>query len=159
MENIVVKQLDMRNVEILEKIVALQRASYKIEADLIGFDNIPPLHDTVESISETEETFCGAYVDESLAGIVSYIVDGGIFDIYRMAVDPKHFRKGIGNRLLNYVFNIGKDEFVEKYVVSTGMKNEPAKQLYLKNGFELLGDKPVAGGLMVTTFEKKAGNR
>lgn len=158
MDSITIKQLDMRNPEVLERVVALQKASYKVEAELIGFDNIPPLHDTVETISETEETFCGAYINENLAGIVSYIVDGGIFDIYRMAVDPIYFRKGVGNRLLTYVLNIGKDEFVEKFVVSTGMKNEPAKQLYLKNGFELLGDKAVAGGLMITTFEKKAGN-
>lgn len=29
-------------------IFEVQRASYRIEADLIGFDGIPPLHDTVD---------------------------------------------------------------------------------------------------------------
>lgn len=150
-----IKLLDIRNKEIAENVVALQRASYKVEAELIGSHEIPPLHETVEELCESEETFCGAFIEEELVGMVSYIVDGGIFDIYRMAVSPKHFRKGIGNMLLEYVLNLGKDEFVEKFVVSTGMKNEPAKHLYLKNGFVQLGDKSVPGGLMITSFEKK----
>jgi len=158
MENIVIKQLDIRNLSVLENIVELQKASYKIEADLIGFDNIPPLHDTTDSISESDETFYGLYVGGQLAGIVSYIVEGGVFDIYRLAVHPKFFRMGIGDQLLNHILKIGADEFVDKFVVSTGMKNEPARKLYLKNGFEFIGDKEVAGGLKISTFEKKVGN-
>lgn len=141
----------------LENIVELQKVSYRIEADLIGFDNIPPLHDTVDIISETEETFYGLYIEEKLAGIVSYMVEGGVFDIYRMAVHPNYFRKGIGDRLLTYMLKIGQDEFVEKFVVSTGMKNEPAKQLYFKHGFKFTANREVAGGLMISTFEKKVG--
>ena len=158
MEKIVIKQLDMRNRCVLEDIVELQKKSYKIEADLIGFDNIPPLHDTVDSISESEETFCGTYIDGNLIAIVSYIVEDGVFDIYRMAVHPNFFRRGIGDKLLSYILKIGADEFVDKFVVSTGMKNEPAKKLYLKHGFKFIGDKEVAGGLKISTFEKKVGN-
>lgn len=154
-----VKQLDIRNKTTINEIIELQRASYRVEADLIGFDSIPPLHDTEDSLIECEETFCGIYVEGRLAGMVSYMVEGGVFDIYRMAVHPDFFRRGIGSRLLEYVLSTGREEFVDRFLVSTGMKNEPARKLYVKHGFEYKGDKAVPGGLMISNFEMKLANR
>ena len=51
------------NEEILV-LLSLQIASYRVEAELIGFDDIPPLKDGIQSIREAEETFYGFFVDE-----------------------------------------------------------------------------------------------
>ena len=53
--------------------------------------------------------------------------------INSLVVCPKHFRRGIGRRLVQFVF----DEFdAELFVVETGIDNGPAIELYGKLGFK-----------------------
>lgn len=56
-----IKQLNLEDSIIVEEIVALQKESYAVEAALIGFDGIPALHDTVDTVRHSGETFWGYF--------------------------------------------------------------------------------------------------
>ncbi|MED4783561.1 GNAT family N-acetyltransferase [Brevibacillus choshinensis] len=131
----------------------LQQAAYRVEAELIGWSDLPPLRETVEELMGSEETFI-AYVEEGeLAGALSFQRMGDQLDIHKMIVDPKHFRKGIARQLLLHLETIYPD--VKTIVVSTGARNEPAVQLYLRQGYESTGTKEVAPGLELAFFRKE----
>lgn len=72
-------------------LLALQKLSYRKEADLIGSDEIPPLHETLEALQASSETFYGYFLDGQLAGAISYKRGDDLLDIYRMMVHPAFF--------------------------------------------------------------------
>lgn len=148
-----IKQLDVMDTRVAEQIVDLQKKSYVVEAELIGFYDIPPLMDTADSIMECDETFYGYFEGESLAGLVSYKLEEEMLDIYRVAVHPEHFRKGIAKQLIEFIMNMHKG--IKKIIVSTGLKNLPAVNLYLKLGFEKVREVEVAEGVYIVCLERK----
>ncbi|WP_158290513.1 GNAT family N-acetyltransferase [Halobacillus salinus] len=116
-----------------EQILSIQEASYAVEAELIGFSDIPPLRDSVQSIMENDETFVGYVQNGEILGVLTYKEEQEEIDIYRLMVNPQHFRKKIGSSLLEYLVTTihGKP-----LIVQTGKGNEPALSLYKKYGFE-----------------------
>jgi hypothetical protein len=46
----VVATLDPRERALAQELLGLQRASYAVEAELIGFDGIPPLQEPLEAL-------------------------------------------------------------------------------------------------------------
>lgn len=147
-----IKKLNLEDEKVLERILELQKASYVIEADLIGFYDIPPLKDTLETLKNCSETFYGYYVDDILAGIISYKIDVNTLDIHRVAVHSDFFRRGIAKQMLCFMEKVEKD--IDKIIVSTGAKNYPAVKLYLDQGFKKLQDIEVEKGIFITSFEK-----
>lgn len=147
-----IKRLDTKDSKIAEQIVALQKRSYIIEAELIGFYGIPPLNDTIDTIIQCDEIFYGYYEEDVLAGLISFKLEGDLLDIYRVAVDPEYFRKGIAGQMIELVEDINKG--VKRIIVSTGLKNQPAVNLYLRQGFRKLQEIEVAEGVRVVSFEK-----
>lgn len=150
---IMIKMIDLQNRHLSEELLALQKASYLVEAKLINFFEIPPLLETINDLSECEEAFIGYFEGGKLAGAISFTIDGDELTICRMVVHPDHFRKGIAQVLLNEVENSNRGLTVFK--VSTGKENPPAKNLYLKNGFKLINDIEVVPGLYISNFEKR----
>ena len=150
---ILIKKIDITVPKIAEEVLSVQLASYKVEAELIDFYDIPPLKDTVSTLQRCGETFYGCYVDGELCGVISIKVGEGLIDIHRLMVHPKHFRKGIARRLLEFVESNGDGD--ETLIVSTGSKNAPAIYFYEKSGFVKTGEVKVMEGLLITSFEKK----
>lgn len=148
-----IEKLDLEDQETTMHILELQTASYRIEADIIGFDRIPPLQDTLYSLRECDEIFYGYYVGDALAGIISYKILGTVLDIHRVAVHPRFFRRGIADKLVRFVEGI--DGGIEKIVVGTGKKNLPAVKLYLKNGYTAQRDVEISEGIYITEFLKE----
>ena len=136
----------------VEEILKVQLPAYMVEAELIDFYGIPNLKDTAETIKSCGETFYGYYVDEALAGFIAYKLEDGLLDIYRLAIHPEHFRKGIATSLLSYMEE--QNPGINKIIVSTGSKNYPARNVYLNNGFRIAGEKEVAPSVFITLFEK-----
>lgn len=136
------------------QLLSLQLAAYTVEARIIGFEEIPPLKDSIQSIQEAKETFLGFYVDDQLAGAVAYEVHEHTLLISRMMVHPDHFRKGIARKLLEHVETAEAGPGIRELRVSTGTKNEPAVQLYLSAGFKPTKETPIAPGVTVTGFVK-----
>lgn len=110
----------------------LQRAAYQVEADLIGFHQIPPLLEKAEDIQGLDVTFLGVFDRGTLVGLIGYRRLGTVVDIDRLAVDPRLFRRGLGRQLLAAVHD---RENAERYEVSTGAANGPALALYRDAGY------------------------
>lgn len=145
-------RLDNKNKETAEQIVALQKVSYKVEADLIGFEKLPPLMETVDDIQGSDEIFFGYYIDDKLAGLISYKIFGDTLDIHRLAVSPDYFQRGIAKQLIASVVSTPG---ISKIIVCTGLENAPAVKLYGKLGFVETGKKEVAKDVFIMCFLKE----
>jgi ribosomal protein S18 acetylase RimI-like enzyme len=147
-----IKIINISNRQDAEDVLNVQIPSYKVEAEIIGSYEIPPLKDTVYTLQHCEETFIGYYENEELCGVISIKVDNEEVDIHRLIVHPNHFRKGIAQLLLNFI----ESKFeVETIKVATGSKNAPAVSFYKKNGFQNIKEIIVNEQLSLTFFEKK----
>ena len=134
------------------RIVALQRASYAVEAALIGTFDILPLRETMHGLACCGETFHGYLAGGELVGAVTYKVETGVMDVRRLVVNPEHFRKGIARFLMKHIEDT--ETLLSRIVVSTGGKNLPARSLCRRLGFAEKREVEVARGLRVTLFEK-----
>ncbi|MBM7870914.1 ribosomal protein S18 acetylase RimI-like enzyme [Clostridium pascui] len=146
------KKLDLTNMKIAESVLQLQIASYKIEAELIDFYEIPPLKDTLDSLTKCDEIFYGYFINDILAGIISYKINENILDIHRVAVHPCFFKRGIGEKMISFIEKI--EDIINKVVVCTGKENLPAVNLYLKNGYQKVKDIEISKGIYLIEFEK-----
>lgn len=147
-----IKQFDIRLPKNAEKLLEIQIPAYKVEAEIIGYDDIPPLKDTVNTLKQCGETFFGYYINEELCAAISVKVIDNEVDIHRLIVHPDHFRKGIAQKLLTFI----ERQFDKRIIkVATGSKNKPAITLYKKNGFRITKEVQVNEHLSLTYFEKK----
>lgn len=145
------RKLDHQNVSTAKEIQKIQRPAYQVEAELMGFNGIPQLKETILEIQNSGEIFIGCFVKDRLVGFISYKKEGNMIDIHRLVVDPEHFRTGIGRELLTFLLT----EFQEiDFIVNTGKSNAPAKNLYASVGFIEIEDFEVAQGIFCTTFKK-----
>jgi len=151
--SIVIDTLDITDPAVASTVLDIQRRSYPVEAQLIGSDAIPSLTETVEALRACGETFLGAFVDDRLAGVVSWKFDGETIDIYRLAVDPDFFRRGIGVRLVRAA--LAAEAGARRAIVQTGAANEPAKALYRGEGFVEIDQREVGDGVRVALFERR----
>jgi ribosomal protein S18 acetylase RimI-like enzyme len=118
---------------------------------VIGYYNLPPLKDTIHSLQQCEETFFAYYLQEELCGIISFKLDRTEIDLHRLIVHPSHFRKGIAQKLLDFVENMYE---VKSIRVMTGSKNTPAINFYLKNDFYKLQEVKIDEYLTLSYFRK-----
>lgn len=144
--------ISLQDRDLMLEVWILQQMAYRLEADLIGFHDIPPLLDTIDSLQECGETFYG-YINEDMELIGAISVEQEWEDsltISRMMVHPNHFRRGVAGQLIQHVL----DQYSEmrKFIVSTGMKNTPAVMLYQKYGFEPVQTCEIAPNVELTTF-------
>ena len=145
-------RLDLSDTEIAAQLLALQRRAYRVEADLVGSDDIPPLHETMEELASSGETFLGALLDDVVVGAISWKLVEGTLDIHRLVVDPAQFRSGIGASLVRAA--LAAEPTATSAIVQTGAANDPARRLYLSEGFEQVDEIEAAPGLRVARFRK-----
>ncbi|MFD1396863.1 GNAT family N-acetyltransferase [Kroppenstedtia eburnea] len=143
--------LDITHRETAQQVLDLQLPSYRVEAELTGFDGIPPLRDTVDTLISCGETFRGLYLDGELAGAISYKLEKNLLDIHRVMVHPRHFRKGVATALLQSLLDSTSE--AHRVEVSTGSLNHPAKKLYRRLGFTEVGEEEAAPGFWMTRFQ------
>jgi ribosomal protein S18 acetylase RimI-like enzyme len=148
-----IRHIDINNKEIAQSLLNVQIPSYQVEAELINFSDLPPLRETIENLQHCGEKFYGYYINDELAGAISYKVEENTLDIHRLMVAPIHFRKGIGNLLLQFIETVEND--VHEIIVSTGANNTPAKNLYFRQGYSAIGEIKVTEGLLLSKFKKK----
>lgn len=146
-----IKKLNMKDIETVSNVLDLQKVSYKIEAEIIDFYEIPPLMDTIDKLIECDEIFYGYYISEVLAGIISFKIIENILDIHRIAIHPDFFRKGIAGELIDFIEELS---CIDKVVVCTGKNNLPAINLYLKKGYKKLNNIKISENIYITKFEK-----
>jgi ribosomal protein S18 acetylase RimI-like enzyme len=146
-------RLDLSVRATAEALLALQRRAYAVEAELIGSDAIPPLHETLAELQSCGETFLGALVGGELAGAISWRFQDGTLDIHRLVVDPLRSRRGLGSALVRTA--LAAEPEAVRAIVQTGAENAPARELYVREGFQHVDDVEVAGGLRVSRFRKR----
>ncbi|UOK56640.1 hypothetical protein MGI18_17535 [Bacillus sp. OVS6] len=88
-----IKKIDITNPKFAEEVLNVQLPSYKVEAEIIDFYEIPRLKDTVETLLQCSETFFGYYISEELCGAISIKVEKDVMDIHRLIVHPNYFKK------------------------------------------------------------------
>lgn len=147
-----IRQLDLDDLHEVLEVLYLQQKAYRVEAELIGFEEIPPLMDTPQSIKQSRETFFGCFRNDKLAGAVACKQEAKELIISRMMVDPAYFRQGIASRLLQHVENLALPGM--RLQVSTGIRNIPAIRLYEKHGFEAYREMEIAPGIILTMLQK-----
>ena len=147
-----IRKIELKNRQEVFFLLDLQSVSYGVEARLIGFNNIPPLHDTIHTLQLSEETFYGYFINRRLVGALSFKRKNDIVEICRLMVHPDHFRRGIASSLIAFLEE--KEEGVRQFTVMTGAKNEPAIQLYKKLGFVETEQNDVVPGVPMIAFKK-----
>jgi len=148
----VVRRLNLLELDEVCSLLDVQRLAYSVEADLIGFYDIPPLKDTIHSLQSSNETFYGYFRDPELNGAISYTRQADEVEICRLIVHPRSFRQGIGRALVEKVLSV--ENGASRFIVSTGRKNLPAVQLYKHYGFVEIGTSEVSSGVFVVHFRK-----
>lgn len=125
-------KLDNSNEEVANQIFTVFQRSYKIEAQLIGTLNFPPLLRSVSNIENSKTQFYGFIENECIAAIIEIVIKEQHLDINSLTVDPNYFRKGIADKLIS--FALETNDF-SKAIVETAVVNLPAINLYKKHGF------------------------
>lgn len=148
-----IKRLDLQDDVLVTRLIAIQQAAYRIEAALIEFDGIPALTETADDIRASQEIFDGYFVENTLAGVVSYALEGQTIDIGRLVVHPDYFRRGIASALLTHLETI--EPAARRIVVTTGLANTPACHLYLRHGYTQIETFMIADVLKMEKFEKQ----
>ncbi|WBQ04768.1 GNAT family N-acetyltransferase [Kribbella sp. CA-293567] len=147
-----IRALDLTDLPTAERVLAVQRLAYAVEAELIGFDGIPPLHEDLAALRSSTEHWLGRYSDGELVAAVAYeLPDADTVDISRLVVDPAQARRGHGRALLDHL-----DELEPRAtsLVSTGTANVPATTLYLARGYTATGQVEIAPGVTITNFRR-----
>ena len=146
------RRLDLTDPHTLRSLRDLQRASYAVEAELIGFDGIPALQESLVELRDCGESFLGLHDETGLAGAVSWVrLPDGTLDICRLMVHPRAHRRGIATVLLD---GLDRAEPAQRAVVSTGTANHPALALYKRRGFIAVGTRMVAPATSITILER-----
>jgi GNAT superfamily N-acetyltransferase len=148
-----IRALDLRDPGTLDAVVALQRVSYRIEAELLGARTLPALTESPRRLRATGELFLGAYEDERLVGAIAWKRSGRLVDIHRLVVHPDRFRRGIAGRLLDALDATEPD--AGRTIVATGAANAPARRLYERHGFVPVEERLASGGIPILTYERR----
>lgn len=141
--------LDLAAEGVAEQLLRVQRAAYTVEAELVGDDRIPPLHEPVETLRRSGLRWLGAVEDGRVVAALAWADDDGVVDVHRLVVHPDGARRGTGRALVTKLLaRTGRADVV----VSTGRENVPARRLYESLGFVAGGEVEVLPGLVVTRY-------
>ncbi|WP_431726982.1 GNAT family N-acetyltransferase [Verrucosispora sp. TAA-831] len=130
-------------------LLSIQHAAYAVEASLIGDDRIPPLHETLDALRTAPLRWLGAHHDGRLVGAVAWSENPTERDIDRLVVDPTAHRRGTGTALVRTLLASAGDR---RTVVATGAANLPARRLYERLDFRLIGEREVIPGLRIAEY-------
>lgn len=143
--------LDVTDRTLAERLLTIQHAAYAVEAELIGFDGIPPLQEDLAGLMSSAEQWLGRYDGPLLVGAIAYELSADTVEIDRLIVDPAHARRGHGRALLDHLDRIAPRPVS---LVSTGSANIPAVTLYKSRGYRPVGELEVAPGIYITQFRR-----
>ncbi|MEU2869529.1 GNAT family N-acetyltransferase [Streptomyces olivoreticuli] len=149
-----IRALDMADEDTAVTTHRIGHRAYAVEAELISFDGIPALRETLEEMRAQPLNWLGAVHENTLAAFIAWREDTDPVEIDRLCVDPEFFRRGLAARLLTHLLNeIVPDRDI---VVTTGAANHPAITLYKRLGFTRGEDFQPTPGLVMARFEMRA---
>ena len=130
-----IQRIEHRVREEANEIRRIFQISYKIEAQLLGAKNFPPLERPISAFEHCANEFFGFYEEEKLIAVIEMKKEENAMHIQSLVVDPSHFRKGIARKLITFILNHFDSH---QFTVETGENNPPARKLYEGFGFHLV---------------------
>jgi ribosomal protein S18 acetylase RimI-like enzyme len=136
-------------------ILALQKLAFQSEARRYNAWTIPPLTQSLESLSEE---FAGALVlkatlNGQLVGSVRAKATADVCAIGGLVVHPDYQGRGLGSQLLRDIE--ARFEHVSRYELFTGAESEPNIRLYRRHGY-VITHRQVASPVPLVYMEKVA---
>jgi GNAT superfamily N-acetyltransferase len=130
-------------------VLEVQHAAYAIEAELIGYPQLPPAHETLAALQGCgEELWLCEEGDELVGAVGLENVSAEEVLIARLFVAPSALRRGVGTALVQHALTRARGRRVR---VGTAAANLPALALYEGLGFRRVGeDEPVPEVAYVT---------
>jgi ribosomal protein S18 acetylase RimI-like enzyme len=153
-EDVAVAVLDHRRSDVAVQIAELQRAAYAVEARLIGFDGIPPLHETVADVIALDLTMLALIDHGQPLAILGYRRTGPNVEIDRLAVHQDHFRRGLARRLIGALHT--REANASRFAVSTGRDNLPAVRLYEAMGYQSVDEVELPEGVAIVRLVRES---
>ncbi|MBE4907557.1 GNAT family N-acetyltransferase [Bacillus luteolus] len=104
-----------------------------------------PLERTASRLDEGTSFTFGAFIDNTLVGVVSLVLETRHkikhrATIFAMYVNPDHRKLGVGKQLMvAAIEEAQKLDEIEQIYLTVNASNEPAKRLYLSLGFKTYG--------------------
>ena len=125
--------LDHRASDVAVAIHKVLQRAYRVEGNLLGLDDFPPLRRTSEQITASAGVFWGGFVDAALVAVAEVRLDThATLHIDSLCVDPASARRGYGRQLMHHV--LAAYTYAEAWV-DTAEANVPAIRLYQQLGF------------------------
>jgi ribosomal protein S18 acetylase RimI-like enzyme len=147
-----IKKLANEDLNVARQIREVFQKSYAVEAEILGAKDFPPLKRPLEGYLNAMTLLYGYYVEDRLAAVTEINETDKWVHIQSLVVHPDYFRRGIGRRLVEFVFQEFKSDL---YMVETGAKNEPACALYRTMGFQEVRQWDMDIGIRKVRFEKR----
>jgi GNAT superfamily N-acetyltransferase len=110
----------------------VHRASYAVEAQLIGYPDLPPLKQAAADLAACGEEIWLLEEDGDVVGGVGLLSGAAVVEVARLFVAPAKFRQGIGTQLVRFAIDRAAGRSM---TVGTGSRNVPALALYEQHGF------------------------
>ena len=147
-------RIEKANLEDLDEILRLQYLAYQSEAALFGSNDIPPLKQKLDEV--TEEYAQGRILkmideDGTIIGSVRAKEADGTVYIGKLMVHPDHRRKGYGRRLLT---EIERNFPGKRYELFTSTRSKDNIRLYQDNGYREFDQRIVKDDLIFVYMEK-----
>lgn len=139
----------------LPEILALQYLAYQSEAELFKSNDIPPLTQTLDEL--TEEFDDGVILkltsdDNAIIGSVRANTKDGTTRIGKLMVHPDYRRKGLGSELLVKIESCFPKT---RYELFTSTKSVNNLRLYQKMGYEIFDQKEISDELVLIYLQKQ----
>jgi predicted GNAT family acetyltransferase len=97
------------------RVYQIFQRSYPFEGRLLGVTDkdFPPLQRSIVDIRRSQTSFYGFFQESLLAGVMELTLSDVVL-INSFVVDPNYFKKGIGSKMMQFVF---KEFKASQYVV------------------------------------------
>jgi len=125
------------------EILALQKLSYRSEAELYNDFSLSPLRQTIENLREDFETmvFVKAVMNNEIVGSVRAFSVGDTCYIWRLIVHPLYQNFGIGKKLMDEI----EARFAcRRYEVFTGARTKRRIFFFQKLGYRIFASEKVS---------------
>ena len=150
-----IEKLQNKDIKVAGNIRSVFQVSYAVEAKLLQVTEFPPLKRSLDSYVNCPNDFFGFEKNKELVGVIEIKHNPSFTHIQSLVVDPAFFRQGIAGKLIEFVLKTFDGKL---FMVETGVKNQPAIELYKKFDFLEVKQWDTDYGIRKIRFEKKIDN-